>query len=263
MCFCSTEMTCVQSKYGVQLYESLLTSDFLNPDFTSKLSMDLSEPREQISSISSLPSITALVGGAYASEFDGQSASVTTGPPLACQDGLRMDEVPGYSCYPGTFTFTYMDDAASGSNCYGSPVSAPSPSTPGYQSVHSWDDAFGPCSPDVGCWGSEKTSVPQSSSYFTFGPHPGGGMSPLGQMQAQMHNQDPFSHGHRGGYGAASVMIDSRLSPKAKSPTGSEGCCAVCGDNASCQHYGVRTCEGCKGFFKVSSEHLTHDHVPL
>jgi len=31
---------------------------------------------------------------------------------------------------------------------------------------------------------------------------------------------------------------------------GSSQLCAVCGDTAACQHYGVRTCEGCKGFFK-------------
>ncbi|XP_062871766.1 nuclear receptor subfamily 4 group A member 1 isoform X2 [Trichomycterus rosablanca] len=220
----------------------------------------MSETREQIST-SSLPSITSLVGG-YAGEFDTHScqlASVTASTPpftgaASGHDGLRMDDVPVYSCYPGTFTLTYMDDAMSGSNCYGSPVSAPSPSTPGYQSVHSWDETFGSCSPDAGCWGSEKTPLPQSSSYFTFGPLPGGDMSPLGQMQAQMYDQDPFSHSHQSSYSTlsrdSSVLMDNQLSPKAKSPTGSEGCCAVCGDNASCQHYGVRTCEGCKGFFK-------------
>ncbi|CAB3365101.1 Hypothetical predicted protein [Cloeon dipterum] len=31
---------------------------------------------------------------------------------------------------------------------------------------------------------------------------------------------------------------------------GTSQLCAVCGDTAACQHYGVRTCEGCKGFFK-------------
>ncbi|XP_067685643.1 probable nuclear hormone receptor HR38 isoform X1 [Haliotis asinina] len=42
----------------------------------------------------------------------------------------------------------------------------------------------------------------------------------------------------------------SRSSPPRDQPTKECLLCAVCGDNAACQHYGVRTCEGCKGFFK-------------
>lgn len=269
--FCSTEMTCVQSQHGVQTYESsLFSSEFLNPDFTSRLAMDVTDQLDQLSA-PSLPSITSLVGG-YVGEFDTYSCQIATGAAstfaggTSGQDSFKLDDLQVYGCYPGTFALSYLDETLSssgGSNCFGSPASAPSPSTPGFQHMSAWDSTFGPCSPDEGCWGSEKP-LNQTASFFTFGHVTVDELSHHGSLQPQLPDQDPFSQtqqhgsplpfsplGLEQGSRDGSGLMDGQLSPKIRSPTGNEGRCAVCGDNASCQHYGVRTCEGCKGFFKV------------
>lgn len=282
-------MPCVQTQYGTLPYENTyFSSEFLNPDLTAKLVMDLSSQTEQLSA-SSLPSINTLVGD-YTGEFDAfacqipaaaSSSSAQGGAeassPHDHQSPLKLDDLQVYGCYPGTFALSYLDETLSscGSDYYGSPLSAAaSPPTPGYQTqqVSAWDSPFTSYSPGPACWVSDKPGLPQAASFFTFNAtveQP----SPLDAAQPSLGEEDPFSqppqqqhqHQHAGspsqpfGHLALeqgsldnSVLMEGpHPSPKTRSPTSSEGRCAVCGDNASCQHYGVRTCEGCKGFFKV------------
>ncbi|CAN9515468.1 unnamed protein product [Ophioblennius macclurei] len=264
-------MTCIHPQHGSLPYEnSLGSSELQSTDFISKLAVDMNGSRDHLAA-PPLPSIGSLVG-THMGDLDAYSCQFTTAPvhvtPSSGQETpFKLDDLQVYGCYPGSFMLTYPEEdvSPSGSDYFGSPAPASSPSTPGFQSqpASSWDSAFGPYSPSPGFWAAEETSMAHAPSFFTFGSGSVEDMSHLGQ--AHLHEQqDPFSliqpHPSALTFPALAMeqarsldgteQLDESVSPKLKSSSGNEGCCAVCGDNASCQHYGVRTCEGCKGFFK-------------
>lgn len=258
-------MTCVQPQRGSQPFENTVcTSELQSMDCASRWSLDMRSQRDHLLSP---PSITSAVG-AYTDDFDAYLCQVTaasSAPPSAQEPLFKLDDFQVSGCFPGTFTLSYLDETLSsgGSDYFGSPASASSPSTPGFQTQPAaaaapWDSAFGPYSPTPGYWGADKALVSHPPSYFTFGSPSVEDMPLLGQ--SKLAEPDPFAltqqessalaFSHMVMEQASTEQPDGGLSPKTRSPSGNEGCCAVCGDNASCQHYGVRTCEGCKGFFK-------------
>ncbi|KAM8862755.1 nuclear receptor subfamily 4immunitygroup A member 1 [Spinachia spinachia] len=261
-------MTCIQSQHGSQLYEnSLGVPERQSKDFIAKLTMNMSSHGDRLSA-PSLPSISSLVD-THGGNFDAYSCQFTAAPanfnPSSGQaTPLKLDDLQVYGCYPGAFALSYLDEAVSpgGSDYFGSPASTASPPTPQFQGQHAsnWDSAFGPYSPNTGYWAAEDTSLPQDPTFFPFSPVED--MCNLGQSHLQ--EQDTFTSTHpqqsaltfpamgleQARHLDGTDALEGTVSPKLPSSGGNEGCCAVCGDNASCQHYGVRTCEGCKGFFK-------------
>lgn len=281
-------MPCVQTQYATLSHDNFFSSEFLNPDLSAKLMMDIGGQKDQLST-SSLPSINTLVGNGYVGEFDGYSCKITTSPPASTvsfsntavgespqmqSQAFKLDDLQVYGCYPGSFALSCLDETLSscGSDYYGSPVYASaSPPTPGFQtqSAPVWDSPFSPYPSAPVTSVADKASMAQQLSFFSFSPPPEQ-LSPMGHHQeAQPGHDDPFflsPQQHLSPVHCAPMSLDHRplespnfvegpmTSPKTHNPGSSEGCCAVCGDNASCQHYGVRTCEGCKGFFKVTGK---------
>ncbi|XP_037634315.1 probable nuclear hormone receptor HR38 [Sebastes umbrosus] len=279
-------MPCVQAQYASLPHDNYFSSEFLNPDLSAKLMMDISGQKDQLST-SSLPSINTLVGNGYAGEFDAYSCKITTSPPAStvsfghagvaessCPQmqgqAFKLDDLQVYGCYPGSFALSCLDETLSscGSDYYGSPVyAAASPPTSGFQaqSASVWDSPFSPYPSTPQSSVADKAAMAQQLSFFTFSSpeqH-----SPPGQHQdAQQGHDDhfflppqqqhvsplhcpPMSLDH-GALESPRIVEGAMTSPSTHNMGSSEGRCAVCGDNASCQHYGVRTCEGCKGFFK-------------
>ncbi|CAJ1051722.1 probable nuclear hormone receptor HR38 [Xyrichtys novacula] len=277
-------MPCVQTQYASLPHDNFFSSEFLSPDLSAKLVMDIGGQKDQLST-SSLPSINTLVGNGYVGEFDGYSCKITTSPPNSTvsfshtavaenpqmqSQAFKLDDLQVYGCYPGSFALSCLDETLSscGSDYYGSPVyTSASPPAPGFQTQTApvWDSPFSPYPSAPANSVAEKTAMAQQLSFFSFSPPPEQ-HSPLGQHQdAPPGHNDPFflppqqhlspihcppmSMDH-GALEGPRIVEGGMTSPKTHNLGSSEGRCAVCGDNASCQHYGVRTCEGCKGFFK-------------
>lgn len=280
-------MPCVQTQYASLPHDNFFSSEFLNPDLSATLVMDFSGQKDQLST-SSLPSINTLVGNGYVGEFDAYSCKITTSPPASTvsfshtgvaestssqmhSQAFKLDDLQVYGCYPGSFALNCFDETLSScsSDYYGSPVYATaSPPTPSFQteSAPVWDSPFSPYPSAPLTSVADKAAIAQQLSFFTFSSAPEQ-HSPMGQQHqdAQPSQEDHFflsPQQHVSPLHCPPVSLEHRLlespktaegammSPKTPNPGSNESRCAVCGDNASCQHYGVRTCEGCKGFFK-------------
>uniref|UniRef100_A0A8C5MFL2 Nuclear receptor subfamily 4 group A member 2 n=1 Tax=Leptobrachium leishanense TaxID=445787 RepID=A0A8C5MFL2_9ANUR len=265
-------MSCIQAQHG-SLSQCAGTCDSYIPDLLSsdfgKFTMDL--VNSEITASTSLPSFSTFMDG-YTGEFDAFLYQIPSSTPQA---SVKVEEFQVFGCYPGSFT-NPMDEtmSSSGSDYYGSPCSIPSLSMPEFHNpqMSAWETSYGAYSPTQSYDGmrpwteqQQKTSIPQSFFYFGSPTH-SPNMAPNSlkmaptthRLDQQVVDAEVFASAQSStagfpgiSLGQGPVLLDSPLSPsKAHSPGSNEGRCAVCGDNASCQHYGVRTCEGCKGFFK-------------
>ncbi|XP_075407769.1 nuclear receptor subfamily 4immunitygroup A member 1 isoform X2 [Tenrec ecaudatus] len=220
-----------------------------------------------------LPGTTQPCSSASSTSSSTSSSSATS----PASTSFKFEDFQVYGCYPGPLSGPLDETlSSSGSDYYGSPCSVPSPSTPSFQppQLSPWEGSFGHFSPSqtyegLRAWTEQlpkASGPPQPPAFFSFSSPTGHSLpqSPLKLYPSQAAHQLGEGESYAmpttfPGLGPTSPHLDGSgmldapvASAKALSgtPGAGEGRCAVCGDNASCQHYGVRTCEGCKGFFK-------------